>query len=377
MKIVIDSKIPYIKGALDSLADVVYVDGSAITAADVRDADALIVRTRTRCDATLLAGSRVSAIFTATIGFDHIDTDYCAAHSIHWQNAPGCNAASVRQYVMSVFAYMHRRLGTTLAGARLAVVGVGNVGRQIVELALNLGMEVMPVDPVRARREPTEYFYGYRDALSRADIITYHTPLTLQGRHRTFHLFGPQVLPWLRKGVCLINTSRGDVVDQEALRRAMLDGTVAHAVLDVWHGEPDIDPWLLDNALLATPHIAGYSADSKWNGTMMSVRALSRHFGLGLDDWTPQPLPQPDTDVVDVCGQRSFEDAFSQAMLDIYDVGADCSRPRAEPDKFEDLRGHYPLRRESKAYWLRVDKAYAGRMLDFGLRLKMNDDQPQ
>ena len=189
MKIVIDSKIPYIKGALDSLADVVYVDGSAITAADVRDADALIVRTRTRCDATLLAGSRVSAIFTATIGFDHIDTDYCAAHSIHWQNAPGCNAASVRQYVMSVFAYMHRRLGTTLAGARLAVVGVGNVGRQIVELALNLGMEVMPVDPVRARREPTEYFYGYRDALSRADIITYHTPLTLQGRHRTFHLY--------------------------------------------------------------------------------------------------------------------------------------------------------------------------------------------
>ena len=110
---------------------------------------------------------------------------------------------------------------------------------------------------------------------------------------------------------------------------------------------------------------------------MMSVRALSRHFGLGLDDWTPQPLPQPDTDVVDVCGQRSFEDAFSRAMLDIYDVEADCSRLRAEPDKFEYLRGHYPLRRESKAYWLRVDKAYAGRMLDFGLRLKMNDDQPQ
>lgn len=373
MKVIIDNKIPFIKGALEEFADVIYKDGSSICSDDVKDADALIIRTRTHCNSDLLDGSSVKAIFTATIGYDHIDTKYCDQHGIVWKNAPGCNAASVQQYVQSVFAHLHSKLGMTLAGQKIAVVGVGHVGKLIINTAQSLGMEILPVDPVRARKEPHELFYAYKEAISKADIVTYHTPLTKEGRYATYHLFDENILPLLRKGVTVINTSRGEVTDTNALHKGLESGIIGNLILDVWEKEPDIDKWLLQNATIATPHIAGYSADSKWNGTLMSVRAISKQFGLGLDNWQPEKLESPVEPTINIKGINSFEDGISKIWSTIYNVMGDCEQLRAEPEKFEYLRGNYPIRREAKAYNIESDTKIRYRFEDFGLNLKSCD----
>ena len=153
MKIIADDKIPFLRGALEPVAEVVYMEGKKISRADVMDADAIITRTRTRCDASLLDGTKVRAIFTATIGFDHIDTAYCQQHGIHWENAPACNSRSVEQYVASALAELSLHHGVRLEGSTIAVVGVGHVGSLVAAHCQKLGMRVLLVDPIRAEKE--------------------------------------------------------------------------------------------------------------------------------------------------------------------------------------------------------------------------------
>ena len=188
MKVVVDDKIPYIREALEAMGvDSVYAPGAHIDAALVHDADALIIRTRTRCDANLLNGSRVQFIATATIGYDHIDTAYCAAHNIHWTNAPGCNAASVCQYVQSVLLLLQRERGLTLSSSTIGIVGVGHVGTLVARMAATWGLRVLLCDPPRAQ-QGEEGFVSLSDIAREADIITLHTPLTHDGPYRTWHL---------------------------------------------------------------------------------------------------------------------------------------------------------------------------------------------
>ena len=342
MKIVCDDNIPFLRGVFEPYADVVYLQGAAITAADVRDADALITRTRTRCDASLLEGSSVRVIASATIGFDHIDTAYCSEHGIEWANAPGCNSGSVAQYVASALGVLAEKFGLDLSGLTLGIVGVGHVGSKVARVARALGMGVLLNDPPRAASEgPFLTVAGFDspvphhnlDTIIReSDIITLHVPLDSSTRH----LFDAGRLAALRPGQILINTSRGEVVCGDALKRALRAGRLKAAVLDVWENEPDIDPELASLVEIATPHIAGYSLDGKAAGTTAAVRVVARALGItDLLDWSVRLPVAAGNDEYDVTRDS---DALKATLSDL--------DPAARASAFERLRSEYPIRRE-------------------------------
>ena len=369
LKIVADDKIPFLRGVMEPYADIAYLPGAAITADDVREADVLFTRTRTRCDEALLTGSRVRLIVTATIGFDHIDTGYCQRAGIRWVNAPGCNAASVRQYIAAALVTIVRQRGLRLADTTLGIIGVGHVGCGVADAAQALGMRVLLNDPPREEREGSDAFTSLDELLRQSDIVTCHTPLTADGPHPTRHLASRAFFDRMRRGSAFINSSRGSVVDSDALRDAAQRGRLAAFVLDTWEGEPNIDRTLLRDALLATPHIAGYSADGKANGTAVCVRTCSQMFGIdALADWFPPTLPAPPmpTDfAIDATG-RTDEDVFYEAVTHTYPIEADSARLKTSPETFERQRGDYWTRREFPCFRLRLSGA--SRRVEEGLR---------
>lgn len=362
MKIVIDNKIPYIKGVLEPYAEVVYKAGAQTTAEDAADADALVTRTRTACNASLLEGSKVKAIATATIGFDHIDTAWCEANGIAWSNAPGCNSWSVKQYISSVLVVLAERHGLNLDEMTLGVVGVGNVGSKVADAGRALGMRVLLNDPPRARKEGDEGFVSLDTIVAESDIITVHVPLEREGEDATWHLFDAGRIGMLGPGQILINSSRGPVVDNKALKSALQAHALKAAVLDVWEGEPDLDPELVSLLDISTPHIAGYSADGKANGTSMSVRYIARMLGLPLTEWKAEGIPAPVQALefsLDAEG-RSAQEVLAEAVLHTYDVREDSDALRADLGSFEKLRGDYMVRREPSAFTVSLTNACEG-----------------
>lgn len=356
MKIVCDNKIPFLRGVFEPYAEVVYLPGGETTAAVVRDADAVVTRTRTRCDAALLAGSAVRVVATATIGYDHIDTAWCEAHGILWRNAPGCNSRSVQQYVGAALCALARRHGLQLEGMTLGVVGVGNVGAKVAQTGAALGMRVLLCDPPRARREGPDGFVSLDEIISRSDIVTLHVPLSREGEDATWHLFDAARLAAMRPDQLLINSSRGPVVDNAALKAALAAKALRGAVLDVWEEEPAPDSGLLDLVDIATPHIAGYSADGKAAGTAAAVQTVAARLGLPLTDWRPSGIPapaQPLSFALDAAG-KPLQEVLSEALLYTYDILADDRALRAHPECFEQLRGDYPVRREPAAFVVRL-----------------------
>ena len=324
MKVVIDHKIPYIKEAIEKIADeVVFLPGNAFTPEAVKDADALIVRTRTRCNRELLEGSQVKFIATATIGYDHIDTSYCQEAGITWTNCPGCNASSVEQYIYSTLCLLKEKKGLDLEKATLGIVGVGHVGSRVKRMAEALGMKVLLNDPPRAD-QGEEGFVDLETILRESDVITFHTPLNREGKYATYHLVDEDLLFSLKRTPFIINASRGEVVDTASLLAALAAGKVRGAVIDTWEYEPCISRELLEVAFLATPHIAGYSADGKANATRMSLEALCKFFGIEADFKIVPPEGPHD-----------------------YDPTRDSEWLKAAPEKFEWFRGNYPIRRES------------------------------
>lgn len=332
MRIVIDDKIPYIREAIALLTDdAVYMDGASITAADVKRADALLVRTRTRCDERLLAGSSVRFVATATIGYDHLDTAWLDRAGIGWTNCPGCNAASVAQYVRSTLILLCCRYGLVPQETTLGVVGCGHVGSHVVRVGEEMGFRLLVCDPPVG----AEGSVPLSEIERRADIITFHVPLTKDGPYATWHIADDDFFNRLTRRPFIINSSRGAVVDNTALLAALLDGRIRQAVVDTWEGEPAINRDLLDAVFIGTPHIAGYSADGKVNADNMSIAAICRHFGL-----TPPPpiLPPP----------LPEDFVYTGDPLQLYNPMDDSRRLKAEPERFEWLRGHYPVRREFK-----------------------------
>lgn len=336
MKVVVDNKIPYIKGNIEKIADkVVYLPGNAFSKEEVMDADALIVRTRTLCNRELLEGSRVKFIATATIGFDHIDTAYCSEAGIEWTNCPGCNAGSVEQYVHASLLLLKHHKGLELEKATLGIVGVGHVGKRVQRMAEALGMRVLLNDLPREDRGESG-FVSLQTIAEESDVITFHTPLNREGKYKTFHLADISFFGGLKRTPFIINSSRGEVVDASALLKALEAGKVKDAVIDTWEGEPNISLDLLRKAFIATPHIAGYSADGKANATRMSLEALCRFFGKTVGfSIVPPALPE-----------RSYSDNPEDAYLEVYNPMDDSKRLKESPEKFEWLRGNYPLRRE-------------------------------
>lgn len=375
MRIVCSSNMPYANEAFSPLGDVRVLDGRSITAADVRDADILAIRSTTRVDRALLDGSRVRFVGTATIGTDHMDTAYLDENGIAWCYSPGCNANSVSEYFTAALLWLAEQKGMCLAGRTLGVVGVGNVGRRIVEKAQALGMRVRPNDPPRQRVEgdqPDEAappFVSLDDLLRSADVVSLHVPLATSGPDRTFHLADASLFERARPGLVFINAARGGVMATAALCDALESGRVGHAVIDTWEGEPAYDHVLLDRAALGTPHIAGHSFEGKVMGTLMVYEAACRFLGRE-PAWRPEPLlppaPVPELDVD--AGGRSDEAVLGEIVRAVYDIEDDDRRLRAGRNAdeqqrsahFDGLRRNYPVRREFRFTKVRLSNAAPG-----------------
>ena len=342
MKLIIDDKIPFIRGEAEKLGEAIYLPGAKITPEDVREADVLITRTRTLCNKALLEGSKVQFITTATIGYDHIDVDYLREAGIAWTNCPGCNATSVAQYVETSLLLLEQEGKVNLKDCTVGVVGVGNVGRRVVERLERMGCRVLLNDPPRAEREAdfAKCASSLEELQQQCDVITIHTPLVLEGNHPTLHLVNADFLRGVKRSPVLINAGRGEVVDGVALSKALDEGTVRAAVIDTWENEPHIDRGLLQKVFLGTPHIAGYSADGKANGTRMSLEAVARYFNKEVTFEVSAPtLP-------DGYAYYPEKAVAPDSPLRLYDPRRDSDALKAHPEDFEKLRGDYPLRRE-------------------------------
>lgn len=390
MLIVADSKIPYLKGVFEPYAEVRYLDPGEITPETVRDADALIIRTRTECDATLLEHSRVRIVATATIGMDHIDTTWCSRRGILCRNAAGCNAASVAQYMTSALLGISLRHNVDLRGKTIGIVGCGNVGTKVAAAAAALGMNVLLNDPPRAARERKTDFVDLETIRREADFITFHVPLqgAEYGPWRTEHMADEAFFRGLKRKPFFFNASRGGVVDEAALKEAIRTGRISGAVLDVWHNEPDIDRELLSLVDFATPHIAGYSADGKANGTAMAVEAVVKEsFWINYSYNALDPLresiqqvkadilakvPAPTNPVIAL--DPASPHPLADAVFASYDIADDDAALRAAPERFEELRGSYRVRREFPAYTVQAAETLPSELrkslLKLGFRLE-------
>ena len=357
MKIIIDDKIPYIRGAFEDVAEVIYLPGSKTTAEIVRDADAIVTRTRTICNEKLLAGSSVKFIATATIGYDHIDTDYCDAAGIKWTNAPGCNSKSVEQYIASTLMVLAETKKLQLKDLCIGIVGVGNVGSKVAKICEIFGMKVLLNDPPRERAEGPEKFVSLETVKNEADIISLHVPLNTKGEDATFHMGDESFFSALKKKPVLINSCRGEVIKTDAVKKALKTKQISAFVCDCWENEPDLDLELLGMTEIATPHIAGYSKDGKAKGTSMSVQAISDFFGLGLNNWQPSGVELPTNPNIEIDGEGMTEqEVFSKAILHTYDIRHDDKLLRLSPEHFEQQRGDYPTRREFPAFTIRTQR---------------------
>ena len=351
-RIIIDANIPYIRGAFDDVANVEYLVAKDITHDKVVNADALIVRTRTQCNAELLEGTRVKMIATATIGIDHIDTEYCDTHGIQWTNAPGCNAESVAQWVGSALAVWANKYNYSLVGKTIGIVGHGHVGKCVERLAQKLGMKVLLNDPPLALENP-DIYVDLHTIAHECDVITFHTPLTREGEFATYHLADNEFFKTIQANShnnppsLIINAARGGIINENAL----LD-TLHHApyslltapysllldfAIDCWDGEPETNTELRAIALIATPHIAGYSADGKLNASQQVVQAVAK--ALNIIPNTIEGLSEKKT-------TNKEGDELKDELLNNYNILTDSDALKSEPHKFEWFRSNYPIRRE-------------------------------
>lgn len=335
-KLIIESHVPCVPDALGDNFDITRLDPDGFTPEAVADADAMIIRTRTRCNAALLAGSKVKFIATATIGTDHIDLGWCAVNGIKVASAPGCNAPAVAQYVLASLLAIYPE---GLAGRKIGVVGVGHVGSIVADWAAQLGMEVLACDPPRAMREPGFVSVPIDEIIPQADIITFHVPHTLTGEYATHHLAGSALFDGMRPGAVIINSARGPIVNTDELIEAMESGRIRHAVIDCWEGEPAVSQKLLRLATVATPHIAGYSLNGKIRATSMAVNALCEFFGTDyrMDAGVPAGAAEKVT-------ARAIAESYNP-MIDTVAL-KNVAGTSDFAAHFESMRNHYNLRPE-------------------------------
>jgi erythronate-4-phosphate dehydrogenase len=354
MKIVADANIPFVVECFSSVGQVETVSGREMTPRVVADADVLLVRSVTEVGESLLSGSRVGFVATATIGFEHVDTEYLSANNIGFASAPGSNANSVAEYVVAALLSVGSKHNIELEGKSIGIVGVGNVGSRVEEKAEALGMKVYLNDPP-LQRETGDAKYLLIEELFDCDFLTLHTPLTFEGTDKTFHLADETFFKSLKPGCGFINTARGGVMDTAALKAAMKSDKLGPVVLDVWENEPNIDVEMLRMVDLSTPHIAGYSLDGKVGGTIMIYSAACEYFGLKAEKTIDDFLPVPEVPEIRIENQGDDEqEIIRQAVQQIYVINRDdfntreiAMVPQEQRGRFfDDLRKNYPVRRE-------------------------------
>jgi erythronate-4-phosphate dehydrogenase len=356
MKIIADENIPCVEQAFASLGEVTLVQGRNMQPAHVRDADILLVRSVTRVDENLLAGSAVRFVGSATIGFDHVDLDYLSRRGIGFSTAPGSNATSAAEYLVSAVMVLSEQQGFDPRSKTVGIIGHGNVGSRVRRKLEALGMRCLVNDPPLQAQGGHDEFVDI-DTVLQADIITVHVPYTRDGQWPTHHLVDGAFLAKLKQDVILVNTSRGAVADNKALDAWLAGHADATAVLDVWEGEPSISLDLMDKVILATPHIAGYSLDGKLRGTDMIYSAACDYLGYSpvwqVADEVPAAL-QADLDAI---ASDDWLVTVRAAVLACYDIRTDDASLRAmktvaadeQPAFFDRLRREYPVRREFSA----------------------------
>ena len=340
MKFVIDKAIPFVEGVFEPFAEVIYKEGPDIAREDLLDADALVIRTRTRCDAALLEGTSIKIIATATVSMDNIDLAWCKDHGIFVRNASGCNAGGVTNYVFSALYGTAARKSISLSGATLGIIGLGSAGSRVEEMGLALGFKTLRYDPWRAAKEGPSEFCDLDTVLAGADVVTLHIPVNDSTRGMADAAFFARMKP----GAFFINTAQGELVVEEDLIRAI--PRLGPVALDTWCHEPDINRTLLDLVDIATPHIAGYTLQGKQIGTSLAIRAVARFFGLsGLYDFFPT------TEIIEY--QAVHIDAHDKTQGQIasviqynYPIFTDDFMFRMAPDRFSEMRANYSYRRE-------------------------------
>lgn len=363
LRILADKNIPCARAAFGPLGSVTLVPGRAITASDVQAADVLLVRSVTQVDASLIQNHALQFVGSATIGTDHVDQDFLHERSIPFAHAPGSNADSVADYVITALLHHAARTGTDLPTRTVGIVGCGNTGRRVARRCEALGCRVLRNDPPRAENEPehANQFVPLEALLHEADIISLHVPLTTSGRHATQHLVDAEVVAAMQPGTWLVNTSRGAVIEADAVRHGLHKGSIGALLFDVWPNEPAPSPDLIRDAAIATPHIAGYAYDGKVRGTYMLYQALC--------DVLDRPATWQPNDILAAHAPATWHlsppsarwprtDAWHALAQHAYTIADDDRRMRAlashplekRAKAFAELRRTYPLRREMNRY---------------------------
>lgn len=385
MKIVVDSAIPFIDKTFGSFGELVKLESKAIDNLAVHDADAVIVRSETKVDKKLLTGSKVQFVGTATIGTDHVDTDFLKNNHIAFASAPGSNSNAVVQYVFAALFTLAKRKRFLLKEKTLGVVGVGNIGSKIVRVGEALGMNVLQNDPP-LERETHNPEFAPLDGLKDSDFITIHVPFTRTGQDPTFHLFDERRLSLMKRGSLLINSSRGAVVDNNALKDNLSRGLISNAVLDVWENEPKIDVDLLSLCAIGTPHIAGYSIDGKVNATKMILQAFCEYFGLSSSVDFSSLISAPENPILDFGDLGSdAESILAGAISHCYDIEKDDAALRKvmsvdsneRETFFKRLRSSYDFRHEFSNYTAKIkgdDEAMKEILTSFGFKVVSNTE---
>jgi erythronate-4-phosphate dehydrogenase len=353
MKIVADENIVSLADLFAPHGEVISLPGRKITAADVKNADVLLVRSVTTVNKELLQGSAVKFVGSCTIGTDHLDTAWLEQQGIHWEYAPGCNANAVVDYVMASMLALNLnrdKLNTVTAAAfTVGIVGCGNVGSRLQKRLDRLGVKTLCCDPPLAeKKRKGKHYFSLAEVLSQSDMVCLHTPLTTTGAHPTFHLINENNLPLLKHNAILLNAGRGAVVDSQALLVHMNAYPEFRVALDVWENEPKILKALLAKAVIATPHIAGYSVEGKQRGSEIIYKEFCKYFSI-TPAWA---IEKEEAIILDA---RQFK-TLRELVLACYDPLKDSEELKHTPEAFDQLRKLYVYRREFSQFRIR----YAG-----------------
>jgi erythronate-4-phosphate dehydrogenase len=351
VKLVIDENIVQAKEAFSSFGETIFLNGREITNQVLLDADILIVRSITNVNEELLKNTKVKFVATATIGTDHIDENYLQKNNIQFSSASGCNSYSVAEYVFSAITYFSNKYNFDFSEKSIGVVGYGNIGTKVVKISKALGMKVIINDPPLERKTETNIFSTLEEAL-KCDIITFHVPLNVEGIDKTVHLLNDENIELLKEKAIIINSSRGPVISNEALKKRLKNKNDINTVLDVWETEPNFDSELFDLIEIGTPHIAGYSFEGKVNGTKLVYEALCTFLKVEKT-WKPF-LEKVVDSKIDVVEKETVEKVFQKLFNKSYNVMDDDSlmRPSLEMEEsvkskhFDSLRKNYKKRRE-------------------------------
>jgi len=354
LKIIVDENIVFAEEAFSAFGKVQLFPGRKLNNEILKDADILIVRSITKVDEELLKNTRIKFVGTATTGNDHVDQEYLKKKNIFFADAKGCNADSVAEYVFTALMKIASEKNITLKNKIFSVIGIGNIGSRVVKFAETLGMHILKNDPPLERAEKGNDFVSLDDALQ-ADIISFHVPLTIDGSDKTYHLLNSQNLKRLKDNSILINTSRGEVIDNKALLEITYSKKLK-LILDVWEHEPEISKELLKNSEIGTAHIAGYSYEGKLNGTRMIFNALCKFLGEEKN-WNPI-LPSIETPVQRLTTMESIDNNLYHLFKSIYNIDDDDSGLRKilkmdsinSANHFDKLRKEYKVRREFSNY---------------------------